>query len=167
MPSAANGAADDTTGVMTERFSPATDRALSIAATALSLGAFLVFIRSRLMGFPWIHSPFARAPRILLAAYDDLAYLAAVTLLFLAGLFLWRRSVRVQRVIVGLYAGFALLSLLFALVNVKIVPMLGRPLNYRWLYYSDFLDGQDARNAILAELSGRLVAIAVTCAAGL
>ena len=45
--------------------------------------------------------------------------------------------------------------------------MLGRPLTYRWLYYADFLDSQDARNAIVAELSIRVVAIAAACLAGL
>src|SRR5262249_18014566 len=58
-------------------------------------------------------------------------------------------------------------SLLAALINVKVVPMLGKPLNYQWLYHSDFLRSQDAHNAILSELSWKLLLIGATAIAGL
>ncbi len=152
---------------MTDRSDLARDRVLGVTAMAVSLAIFLLFIRARLMTFPWVHSAVALVPRAALAAYHDLAYVAAITLLFLALLRIARGSESAQRIIGGVYVVLALLSLLFALANVKVVPMLGRPLNYRWLYYSDFLDSQDARNAVRDALTGRLVGIAVACAAGL
>lgn len=134
---------------------------------AVSLGVFLLLIRARLMTFPWVHSVAARVPRAVLAAYEDLAYVTGIALLFLILLRAARNSETAKRLLWISYVALALGSLLSALANLKIVPMLGRPLNYRWLYYSDFLDSQDVRNAIRDELSGRLVGTAAACAAGL
>ena len=133
---------------------------------SLSLGVFLIFIRTDLVNFSYLHSALLAAPRVALAGYYDLAYVAVIAAVFLGLLWIARRNATARRILVRVFLGIALFSLLFGLVNIKIVPMLGRPLTYRWLYYADFLDSQDARNAIVAELSMRVVAIAAACLAG-
>jgi arylsulfatase A-like enzyme len=91
-----------------------------------------------------------------LAAYDDFLYVAALALLFLGLLWL---SPGHPRLVYRVFLGVALFSLTLAFANRQIVGWLGRPLTYQWLYYSDFLRSQEARNAILAELSLRQVSI--------
>lgn len=152
---------------MMDRKDLARGRTLGIAAMGVSLSVFLLFVRARIMTFPWVYSAAALVPRATLAAYHDFEYVTAITLLFLALLRIARGSEVGQRIVCSAYVALALFSLLFALANVKVVPMPGRTLNYRWLYYSDFLDSQDVRNAIFAEVSGRLVRIAAACVVGL
>jgi lipoteichoic acid synthase len=47
--------------------------------------------------------------------------------------------------------------LISGIVNVKVLSLLGQPLTYQWLYYSDFLQSFDARHAIMASVSPRIV----------
>ena len=51
-------------------------------------------------------------------------------------------------------SSFVLIS---GIVNVKVLSLLKQPLTYQWLYYSDFLQSFDARHAIMASVSPRIV----------
>ena len=138
-----------------------------LAATSLSLALLLMIVRTRVISFDYIPSVPARAGRLVLAAYYDFVYVAAVTAAFLGFFLIARRNQKSRRALFRAFLGIALVSLLAALANVKVVPMLGRPMNYQWLYYSDFLRSQDARNAIFADLSGKLLLVGVLSAVGL
>lgn len=143
------------------------DFTVRVISIGISLSAFLLVLRANVMTFPWVPSIVSRVPRHLLAAYYDFAYVGLITIVFVYLLTAARRAPALQRILYAGFVGLSLLSLAFGLVNVKFIPWLGQPLNYRWLYYSDFLDSQDVRNAIVKELSGRLVAFAAACALGL
>jgi arylsulfatase A-like enzyme len=55
-----------------------------------------------------------------------------------------------------LFRGFLFLGIILtfvALINIQIVNYLGRPLNYQWLYYSDFLGSGDAISSISTQLT--------------
>lgn len=106
-------------------------------------------------------------PRVGLAAYYDLVYVALITLPFLALLLIAKRHPKVQRALYGAFLTVALVSLLIHLVNIKVVAGLGRPLNYQWLYYSDFLLSLDSHQAIIAMLSLRFGLFALAAVAGL
>jgi glucan phosphoethanolaminetransferase (alkaline phosphatase superfamily) len=43
------------------------------------------------------------------------------------------------------YASILFLTILISLLNIEVVKQLGTPFNYKWLYYSDFLKGNDAQ----------------------
>ena len=137
-----------------------------LLATGLSLGLLLMIVRAYVLSFRYLSSILGRAAGFALAAYYDLLYVAGVTAIFLAG-FSMTRSPKARRALHRLLLGVAAFSLLAALANVKLVPMLGRPLNYQWLYYSDFLRSQEARNAIFAELSWSPILIAAGGMVGL
>ena len=48
-------------------------------------------------------------------------------------------------------------SVFFSLINIEIVKFLGRPVNYQWLYYSNFMTGADAKTAVAENLKPKLV----------
>ena len=58
------------------------DETLRLIAMSLSLGLFLVFIRANLVNFSYLHSAFFAAPRVALAGYYDLAYVAVIAAVF-------------------------------------------------------------------------------------
>jgi lipoteichoic acid synthase len=49
------------------------------------------------------------------------------------------------------------LSVLFAIINTQVLYRLGVPLNYGWLYYSDFLGNGINKEAIMANLSWKIL----------
>jgi phosphoglycerol transferase MdoB-like AlkP superfamily enzyme len=100
----------------------------------------------------------ARALWSLLASYEDFLYVAMITLLFAA--LLWTAKNH-GKLVTGAFRFVAAFSLAAALANRLILVGLGRPLNYQWLYYSDFLRSQEAKNAILADLSAKQLLIGV------
>jgi lipoteichoic acid synthase len=88
----------------------------------------------------------------ILGFYDSL-YVLAITSVFLLAAYVFRRNKSTVKIVVITWIVVAIFSLVFAVLNIRITAMLGRPLNYQWLYYSDFLQSQDAKSAILANVS--------------
>lgn len=88
----------------------------------------------------------------LVSGADDLIYLAILVLLFIS----LGASMKKHLSEKSLFTAFrwvCFFSLVAAQLNTGIVEHLGRPLNYHWLYYSDFLGNTEARSAILANFS--------------
>lgn len=139
-----------------------------VVATGLALAVVLGVVRTKLL-FGWadLRAPLDLATRAGLGAYYDLAYVTALTVAFLLGLLLVRRSHLGSRLLWALYLGAALLSVVLALVNVPAIEVLGRPINYQWLYYSHFLRSLDATNAIRALLSWKRMLAGVAIAAAM
>jgi phosphoglycerol transferase MdoB-like AlkP superfamily enzyme len=139
---------------------------VKILCMGLSLCFFLVVIRANIMGYGWIslRSSLVLAPKVLLAGYYDLVYVSIISASFLVLLVLFRKNQKAQNRFYSIFLGIAMLSLLIAFLNIKIVQMLGTPFNYQWLYYSDFLNSLDAHNAMLSNLSWNLLANVVALA---
>lgn len=137
-----------------------------LLATAASLGFFLFLVRSRMIEFGedgWpglqkVRSLSARAAWTLLATYNDLLYVVVIAAAFVGLLFVAGAH---RKLIYRVFLGVAILSLAAALANRLILEDLGRPLNYQWLYYSDFLRSQEAKNAIFAKLSRKQALLTV------
>ena len=129
--------------------------AMIILCTGASLWFFLLFIRAHVMGFAWIslQYSFMLPVHTLAAGYYDLLYVSILTLFFLTLTRLLRNYPKAQRGLCLTFMGSALLSLWIAFLNSKIVPILGHPFNYQWLYYSDHLQGVVPHNTILAHVS--------------
>jgi phosphoglycerol transferase MdoB-like AlkP superfamily enzyme len=106
------------------------------------------------------------ALEIVVAGYYDIVYVSLVMAVFLCLMFLLRRRRRGQRIAYVSFIGVAIVSLIIGISNVKVVEVLGRPFNYQWLYYSDFLGSLDAQSGIMSNLSPAIVlSILAFCAA--
>lgn len=90
-------------------------------------------------------SPLIGLPLLLKACLQDFIYTGLLTVVF-GVLFLLRKNN--PRLVLWVFAGFSILSVLIGVANIKITALLGMPFNYRWLYYSDFLMSSDALRAI-------------------
>lgn len=131
---------------------------LGVWSWAIALALFLIPIRGQIMGYDWywVRHPGTMGLMVLAGAYHDLLYVAVVAAAF--GLLLSLLRASRWRWIVALgYWAMMVVSLLLGLSNIQMVRMLGRPINYEWLYYSGFLRGFDAKQAIIANLSWSVV----------
>ena len=62
-----------------------------------------------------------------------------------------------NNILQGIFIISLLFILVFSLVNIEIMRQLGKPLTYSWLYYSDFLQANDAKNAMKTGFNPMLV----------
>lgn len=146
------------------QYKPSARTIVISSAIILLFGLFL--IRTSILGISWdlyLH-PLEYMPQLLWSGFYDFLYVASLTLLFLGFLFLFRNSPRVQSAIAYFFISLALISLVSGILNVQIVQMLGKPFNYRWLYYSDFLHSADAKAAMSSNISfAYIVNIFIVC----
>lgn len=133
---------------------------LTVFALAVSLFTFLIVIRALLVGLrPISFFTWYEIPRVLGSAYYDLLVQSAA--LALIAFVMLPRWPRLRRIAASTYAIWAIASLLIALVNYEAVGLLGVPVNYQWLYYSDFLTSFDAQQALGDTLSPALILTAL------
>lgn len=88
-------------------------------------------------------------PSLLKTFYNDFLYSALLIAVF-AILFYTKKKSRKN--ILRTYIFFVALSLVFALLNSKLLQVLGKPFNFQWLYYSDFLKSTDAAKTLGANV---------------
>lgn len=131
---------------------PVFSQAGYFAALSGGLALMLFFIRAYLSGQldMVVFGPLDAIWQMLGAAWDDMKYVGIIVAFF-GALFLllkkWRRTVLVT------YSFVAFLSVIAALTNLRVVPLLGRPFNYQWFYYSGFLKSRDASLAFAANVN--------------
>ncbi len=125
----------------------------------------LVLLRARVVhSLADLHTPGYLVGRLAVASYSDCAYAAGLTGIFLLLCLLSARRPDAQRLVAGLFEVAAGLSLLFGFVNVQAVAELGQPLNYQWLYYSNFMRSMDTYTALADLVTWRTL---ITVALGL
>jgi lipoteichoic acid synthase len=88
-------------------------------------------------------------PLMLKTFLPDFLYAVLLISIF-AILFFVRKKGR--RYILGTYVFFVFISLMIALINSKLIEVLGKPFNFQWLYYSDFLKSTDASKSLGANI---------------
>lgn len=91
------------------------------------------------------------------------AGLAAVSLIVVA--VFWGHRAAAARWVYAAFLFLATISVLLAVANTRVLSLLGRPLNYHWLYYAEFLRSVEAHEALLAAVDWKLIAAMVVCAA--
>ena len=143
-----------------------------IVVAAALLGATLIIPRISLL---WrspidnvVHLPLRDVHKMIISGAYDVAYAFGLAAVFLLVLIALKRISprRGGKITFGLFLVAAVLSLLAGMMNPEVVRTLGRPFNYPWLYYSDFLRSTDSHTAIQASLNWRIAsAIVSTCAA--
>jgi lipoteichoic acid synthase len=134
---------------------PLNRKALLIAAS-FSLLCILFIIRLQISGMivPFLVKPFSTFPVLFKIAYDDFLY---ISLLFLIFAFLFFIRKKNQRFVLNAYLVFIFISVIIALLNSKVIQTLGKPFNYQWLYYSDFLKSTDASKAMGANVGWNFI----------
>lgn len=81
------------------------------------------------------------------ASISDLVYIISLSIFFLISINFTKNS-RIQKISYYSFCFFAAVSLIVGVLNIIAVHYLGKPFNYRWLYYSGFLGSTEAKNAI-------------------
>jgi phosphoglycerol transferase MdoB-like AlkP superfamily enzyme len=90
------------------------------------------------------------------AISHDVLYFLLIAALFYILTFLAPGSDWLKKTILILFVTLLIVSIAFSFLNIEIVKQLGRPLNYQWLYYSNFMKGTDAKNAVAYKMSNKL-----------
>ena len=144
------------------------DAVIRICCIGAVLALFLVVLRTRIL-FGWsdLTAPSRVLRGIVFGAHGDVAYAAGLTGAFVLVRFLTRKLTWCGRLTVGLTAVVASLSLLLGFVNVRAIAELGHPVNYQWLYYSNFMRSLDSYTALAALLSWRWVTMVAAACLGL
>jgi arylsulfatase A-like enzyme len=129
---------------------PLNAQALLFSAS-FSLLCILFIIRAEIsdMVVPFLIKPFATIPSLLKITYDDFLYSGLLFLIFGLLFFVRKKS---KSYVLSFYLIFIFISIVLAIVNAKVIEVLGKPFNYQWLYYSDFLKSTDASKAVGANL---------------
>jgi lipoteichoic acid synthase len=137
-----------------------------IIGTAVILLLVLFLTRTSVSFLSWklYYHSLEHIPQLLWAGFFDYLYVICITLLFLLFLFIFRKYPRVQFPLVCFFIAVAFFSMIAGLLNIRVVEMLGKPFNYRWLYYSDFLNSSNSKTALLANItSSYITSIIVVC----
>ena len=152
------------------RVAPGTNWSLRLFVAAVVLGLALLIPRIVIMeqsGFgkwPSFRHLHKDLPKVVISGTYDYAVAAGLAMVFIVPLWLLQRR-RSRRRTAALYAAFlgvAMLVFLCGLLNTEVIKTLGRPFNYQWLYYSDFLRSVDSHQAILASLTAKMVSALVS-----
>jgi lipoteichoic acid synthase len=126
-----------------------------IVSTGFVLAFNLVLLRSSVTGLSWdfyLH-PIAFLSQITWSAFYDVFYVLALTGFFLLLLKLFKTRGKISTFFQWLYISISFLSLLIGILNIKIVETIGKPFDYGWFYYSDFLRSADSHAAVSSNLS--------------
>ena len=134
-----------------------------LSVAALTLGCALlvprgwILYKSQFTAWPKMN-PALDLLKLCTAGSHDAGFVAGLAMGFLVLLTLLRRKESAGRSIYRAFLVVTATCLVIAVVHTRVIEFLGRPFNYRWLYYSDSLRSVDARDALLASLQWRMVA---------
>ena len=128
-----------------------------VLSCMVSLLIVLIAARATILDLSWdiLTSPWSALPHLLAGSYYDIVFTCLLGGIFMGLMLLRRRSASWKVVMLVLFSVISLSSLILGVANMKIVAALGKPLNYQWLYYSDFLQTPDARHAIVANTNSQ------------
>ena len=153
------------------RIFPLQDRGLSrtaiiqVIGVCIALLMILLPLRTLTVGYEFtnISQLIWDTPKLLRAASQDVLLVSILLSVHLGLLWIFNRQPFVRRLIPPLVLVMASVAIIFSIVNIKALPLIGKPLNYQWIYYSGFLKSFDAKHAIAANLDpGLLIRTLVT-----
>jgi arylsulfatase A-like enzyme len=122
--------------------------------TGLLLSTLIIMLISRLQITGYIsHQQY----KVFGVGYYDILLTLVFSAFALLLLYLTRKRKAVHTFSIFFLSIIILAAGLFSVMNIEIVRQLGKPITYNWLYYSDFLRGADAKNAMKASASPTLV----------
>lgn len=120
----------------------------------ISLGIFISATLFIFLARLQIISPEYEFSKLALGGFfPDLLWQSLIGMAFFLLFYLLPKSKTFTIVLFTIFFIVCLLSVLISLLNIEVVKQLGTPFTYKWLYYSDFLKGNDARAGAAATLS--------------
>ena len=131
----------------------------NILFLSLSLFMFHILARAEIIGLlrpSYLFHDSTTLPIILKASLSDFLYISGVMLVFIIIYWRWK-IVQSKPYVLTLFYIIIVFSSLAAFTNIVTVIFLGQPLNYQWLYYSDFLGSDEAKWAFQKNLSSAVV----------
>lgn len=130
-----------------------------IVAVSIMLTTYLILIRASTAGLSWdlYLYPLESLSKISWAAFYDFIYVFTLTVIFIILVILLKSKKKTSYYLAGLFVAICFLSLIVSIMNIRIVETIGRPFNYAWFYYSDFLKSVDSRTAVSSNLSKEYV----------
>jgi lipoteichoic acid synthase len=128
-------------------------------ASGIVLFLSFLILRPSVSGLCWdiYCSPASNIPHMFSEAYYDFLFVFVLVLGFVLPMILLRKFRKVQMVFFCVFSFITLVSLIVGILNIRIVEMLGKPFNYQWLYYSDFLKSPDSQAALQANISSEYI----------
>jgi phosphoglycerol transferase MdoB-like AlkP superfamily enzyme len=126
-------------------------------AIPVSLLCMLVISRALVTGLAvqFLIAPMHALPLLIKTSFQDFLYVAILSLIFAPFYFAGKSR---PKTLLYIFGAFALLSIMIGMINIQVTALLGRPFNYQWLYYSDFLQSSDASRAIGSNLDSKPLA---------
>jgi lipoteichoic acid synthase len=126
-----------------------------IFCLTLSFMIVLLIIRARVLNLELSNLIVSMEiiPQLILASYYDWMFAVMMAGFFISLTFIASNNDKAVSVIFIFFVAAVLLCILFALLNKMAVRMLKVPLNYQWVYYSDFFGNAEARKGFLTFLS--------------
>jgi lipoteichoic acid synthase len=130
-----------------------------ILGFSLMLITYLFFLRASAAGLAWdlYLYPFNSFSKVGLASFYDIIYVLLLSGSFILLLKLTESKSKARYYITGLFILICFSSLLGGIMNIRIIEVLGRPFNYAWFYYSDFLKSTDSQAAVSSNLTKEYV----------
>ena len=134
-----------------------------VAATTLALLGAVMLIRGRIVGVltkSSLAEPVSSLATMVAASFYDIAFIVSGAILFMALSLLARDNARYQRWLSRSYLALSLVLLVLYIFHISVMKFLFKPFTYQWLYYSEFLGSLEAHQAIAANFSIDLLAVA-------
>jgi phosphoglycerol transferase MdoB-like AlkP superfamily enzyme len=129
---------------------------------ALTLGMLpvVILVRSSVMKISWdlYLNPGSKIGQVISGSFYDVVYFFTLALVFYFLLRIFKARIILRKIFFYSFAVISFVSLVVTITNEKIVEMLGRPFNYQWLYYADFLRSADAKIAVGSNLNAGYLA---------
>lgn len=134
-------------------FTTTPKRIIICSAIILALALFMTRASVAKIGWDLYYNPLEYLPRLFWIGFYDYLYVIVITVLFLILLFAFKKHKRLQKTVAVSFSVVCFISLIASLLNIKVVEMLGKPFNFRWLYYSGFLKTTDSQAALSSNIS--------------
>lgn len=125
-----------------------------IISASIVLVFVLVLLRASVTGFSWdlYLNPFESFQKVLWSGFYDVVYVSILACSFLILLKLFK-NLKFRYLLICLFVCIALLSLIAGIMNIRVIETIGRPFDYAWFYYSDFLKSSEAREAFSSKMT--------------
>lgn len=104
--------------------------------------------------FSFLANPFFEFPSISKAIQKDVFLVVIIGLFFTLLMKLFPKK---QLLTLIILSAIIFVSIIFSIINIQLINVLGKPFNYQWLYYSDFLNSTDASSAILSNINKEFI----------
>ncbi|MGZ4041813.1 MAG: LTA synthase family protein [Bacteroidia bacterium] len=118
-----------------------------------------IFCRASVAKLSWdlYYEPFRNFTKVLWTGYYDFQYVIALTLFFFGLNYVLRNFPRIQKTNFIVFISLCFLSVITGILNIKIVETIGKPFNYRWFYYSGFLNSADSKAAVATNVTASYI----------